>query len=291
MDVVGKKKRDPEEIARLVQLGLARGLDLVEAFRQAQPARKQASEAAAYQAEHRAALERHQRDTRRYRRHLAALHRRVTAGTVTAATGGVVFVASAVPAGMAVWPWGLVGLSAGAVGGAAALSARHALHEAVPPPEPRLPLPPPPPLRPGARGQVESAQLAQLRIQLAQVVPLVERLHPGAAEELRRADAEAAPPLGALVERLAVLDRMERDMHGTQAAAAAAAAAEQIRSRLAAGCATYERLLAAAATLLAAPDPVRSTDEVLAPALEAMSAYASGLAASAEAFTRTDPRE
>ncbi len=71
-------------------------------------------------------------------------------------------------------------------------------------------------------------------------------------------------------------------MPGTEPARAATAAAEEVRGRLARGCATYESLLAAAATLLAAPDIARSTEDVLNPAVEAMTAYAHGLARAAE---------
>jgi hypothetical protein len=55
-----------------------------------------------------------------------------------------------------------------------------------------------------------------------------------------------------------------------------------VRQRLADGCATYDRLLAAAAQLLSAPDITRSTSEVLSPAVDAMLAYAHGLERAAD---------
>ena len=64
-------------------------------------------------------------------------------------------------------------------------------------------------------------------------------------------------------------------MAGTQAEAAATSAAVEVRERLATGCATYERLIAASATMLAAPDiatPLGLRDRAM---LELM--YASGL--------------
>ena len=280
---MGKKRRNPEDLAQLVQVGLARGLDIVDAWRAATASMPPSVSAEQRQLEraHTQAVELHRRAVRKHERSVARLHSRVTAGSVGAVTGSALFLA-AVPGDMEVW--GFAGLAFAAASGVAALTARRRLRDVAPPPAPRLPAPPPPPLPSSARGAAESAQLTQLRIQLAQVVPAIDRLHPGAGEELRRADAEAAPPLGALVERLAVLDRMERTMPGTSAAEAAASAADEIRTRLAAGCATYERLLAASATLLAAPDVGRSTEDVLGPALEAMSAYAHGLARSDEAF-------
>jgi hypothetical protein len=286
--VVGKKRKEPDDLAQLVQVGLARGMDIVDAFRAATARMPLPMSAEQRQLEraHRQAVEKHRRNVRRHERRMVRLRTRVTAGTVTAAAGVALFLA-AVPSPMEAW--GFLGLGLGAIGGTAAITARHSLRDAAPPVGPRVPAPPPPPLPAGARGAAESAQLTQLRIQLAQVIPAVERLHPGAGEELRRADAEAAPPLGALVERLAVLDRMERTMPGTTVGAAAAAAGDEIRGRLSAGCATYERLLAASATLLAAPDVGRSTDEVLGPALDAMSAYAEGLATSAQAFSTEGP--
>ncbi len=230
---------------------------------------------------HRQALARHDQESRRYRRRVERLRSRMTAGIVGAGTGLVVF-AAAIPGDLEWWGWAGLGMSA--VTAWSGLDARRAVRELAPPKAPSVPLPPPPPLPPNARGATEAARLGALRIQLSGVVPTVERLHPGAGAELRAADAEAAPALAALVDRLAVLHRIEHDMPATTAAAAAGSAAEEVRQRLAAGAATYERLLAAAAALLAAPDLNRGAEEVLAPAVEALSAYADGLGRSAAAF-------
>jgi hypothetical protein len=114
------------------------------------------------------------------------------------------------------------------------------------------------------------------------IAPSLDRLYPGSGAELRRADTEAAGPLTALAERLSVLDRMQRELSGTSAAESAAASALVVRDRLAAGCETYDSLLAAAARLLASPDMSRSTEEVLRPAVDAMVAYAHGLERAAD---------
>ena len=147
------------------------------------------------------------------------------------------------------------------------------------PPAPRVDAVQLPPVvvPPDAIGAEQSQRLTSLRLQLAQVIPAIERLHPGAASDLRRADLEAAPQLHALVDRLVVLHGIRVEMAGTQAEAAATSAAVEVRERLATGCATYERLIAASATMLAAPDVTRGTDEVLAPALEGLTAYTHGL--------------
>ncbi|MEY3734893.1 MAG: hypothetical protein RL347_2252, partial [Actinomycetota bacterium] len=128
-----------------------------------------------------------------------------------------------------------------------------------------------------ALGAEQAERLTSLRLQLAQVIPAIERLHPGAARDLREADLEAAPQLHALVDRLVILHGIRRDMAGTEAEAAATTAAVEVRERLTTGCATYERIIAASATMLAAPDMARSTDEVLTPALEGLAAYTHGL--------------
>ena len=88
---------------------------------------------------------------------------------------------------------------------------------------------------------------------------------------------EAAPALAAQVTRLAVLDQVRRELPGSQADRAASDAAEQVRARLAEGVAVYDRLLAAASTMLASPDLGRSSLDVLGPAADALTAYAAGL--------------
>jgi len=171
------------------------------------------------------------------------------------------------------WMW--VALAAG--GGVVAAVARR--KRAQLPPAPRVDaIPSAPAAIPAhAIGAEQAQRLTALRLQLAQVIPAIERLHPDAAADLRRADLEAAPQLHALVDRLVVLHGIRIEMAGTQAEAAATSAAVEVRERLTTGCATYERLIAASATMLAAPDIARSTDEVLAPALEGLTAYTHGL--------------
>lgn len=287
---VGKKRRDPEELARLVETGLARGLDLVDAFRSA-TARYPGGGGPGVRSlerQHRKAVEQHRKAVKRYERTVSSLRTQATAGTAVAGVAGTVgaidVVTEAVTSQAGVYGPSWMWLGGAVIGGVTAFAARRRLRETKPPAPLTLPLPPPAPLPPTARGAAESARLSALRVQLAQVVPAVARLHPGAAEELLRADSDAAPAMNALVERLAVLHRIEQDMPGSQPAVAAGAAGEEVRVRLASGVTTYERLLAASATLLAAPDPGRSADEVLGPAVDGLTAYAHGLTRSAQAF-------
>ena len=150
--------------------------------------------------------------------------------------------------------------------------------------EPELPalVGPPPTLRRGAIGFAEVTRFSAVRVQVLTLMPSIERLYPGAGLELHGADAEAAAPLTALCERLRVLDDLQRELPGSAAAAAASSAAEVVRVRLAQGCGMYDGLLAAAATLLASPDLDRRTSDVLAPAIDAMLAYAHGLQRAAD---------
>ena len=132
-------------------------------------------------------------------------------------------------------------------------------------------------VRRDAIGWQEAKGLAGVRRQLTAMVPAVTGLHPEAGRELASADAEAAPALAAQVTRLAVLDQVRRELPGSTAADAACAAAENVRARLAEGVAVYDRLLAAASTMLASPDLSRPSLDVLGPAADALTAYAAGL--------------
>lgn len=269
-----------DSFARAVQTGIARGLDVVAAWQQARSTRPSA-QARALQAEQERAIAGQRRAVTQYDRRAHRLQTQATAGVAVAGVAGTVgvidVIAEAATSSVGVYGPSWMWATAAVVGAVAAISARRQRRQL--PPRPGVdPLPPAPVEVPaGAIGAEQSRQLISLRLQLTQVVPAVDRLHPGAAYELRRADVEAAPPLHALVERLVILHRIRIDMPGTQAETAATTAAIEVRDRLATGCATYEQLLAAAATMLAAPDIARSTDEVLAPALEAMAAYTHGL--------------
>ena len=271
---------DRDQFARVVQAGISRGMDVVDAWRQAR-AQRPSAQARALQAEHDRRLAEQQRALRRHQRRQRTLDNEVTGGVAVAGVAGtlgvldIVIESTTATAGVYGPAWVWVALAAG--GGVVAAVARR--KRAQLPPAPRVhAIPTAPTAIPAhAIGAEQAQRLTSLRLQLAQVIPAIERLHPDAAADLRRADLEAAPQLHALVDRLIVLHGIRIEMAGTQAEAAATSAAVEVRERLTTGCATYERLIAASATMLAAPDIARGTDEVLAPALEGLTAYTHGL--------------
>lgn len=192
-----------------------------------------------------------------------------------AGTGTVVCTAAALPtAGLS-----LVGT---AVFGWMTASSAVRLRTRTPPepPPPRLPARAPRIPR-AAIGAGEVERLARSHRRLGEVLPAVERLHPAAGAELRAAMLESAPLMHQQAQRLAVLHAVRTDLAETAAGTAAEAAAGEVAARLGRGVTAYEDLLAAAVTLLGAPDPARSVDvlvdTVLGPAIEGMQAYTHGL--------------
>ncbi len=271
---------DREQFARVVQAGIARGMDVVDAWRQAR-AQRPSAQARALAVEHERRLAEQRRALRRHQRRERRLDNEVTGGVVVAGVAGtlgvldIVIESTTAQAGVYGPAWIWVALAAaGAMTSAAARRRRARLPQA---PRVDTPLPIPDTVPADAIGAEQAQRLTALRIQLAQVIPAMDRLHPTAAHDLRHADLEASPQLHALVERLVVLHGIRTEMAGTQAEAAATSAAVEVRDRLTTGCTTYERLIAASATMLAAPDVDRSTDEILGPALEGLTAYAHGL--------------
>ena len=257
-----------ERVAALVE----QGLDVAEAYSAAKGYGTKASR------EHGKAMEKHAKAVRKHQERIQVQRREaVTMTAVSAATGvlGVIDVASqsaALPGPPWVW---LVGSALAAV---SAVHKRYSATHSVAPQPPELASSyVASDLRRDAIGWSEAHGLAAVRRQLVGMVPAVTALHPDAGKELRTADDEAAPALAAQVTRLAVLDQVRRDLPGSQAATAAADAAEQVRARLAEGVTVYDRLLAAASTMLASPDLGRSSLDVLGPAADALTAYAAGL--------------
>lgn len=271
-------RRDPAELAALVEKRVAQGMDLVDSFLAAtgrgprRPNRELALE-------HRRAVARQQREQSRFRQKRSSLRTQSVGGAVAAGALGsfgvidiVANVAGAdAPGSPAFWFLGA------AVGLLVSVRGTRRLRRLPPAPEPLELVGPPPVLRRGAVGAVEVARFASVRVQIMSMAPSIDRLHPGAGADLTRADAEAAGPLTALCERLQILDELQRELPGTAAANTALTSAAVVRERIADGCSTYDALLSAAAQLMAAPDLSRSTTDVLTPAVDAMLAYAHGL--------------
>ena len=268
-----KPRRDPAEWAALIEQGVTRGMDAVDAVLAA-TGRGNRAASTSLAAEHRKAIAANRRELARHRTRVGTLRTEVTGGAVVAGVGGSIGLID-VLAGPGGSP--LLWFAAGAVGLAISLRARLKLRHVGPGPGVVTVVGPPPALPRAAIGAAEVTRLASVRVQVMNMAPSLDRLYPGSGGELRRADQEAAGPLTALAERLRVLDQLRRDLPGTEAARSAASSAEVVRARLADGCATYDALLSAAAQLLAAPDMTRSTSEILSPAVDAMLAYAHGL--------------
>lgn len=205
-----------------------------------------------------------------YHRRKAALQARVVTGATVAGTGAVGTVA-AVGVGQGLTAVVIGGVSAG-VAAWGARGWRRLRAFPGPPPAPPEPLPR---LGPGTPGADAIARLNRAEINLADLVPAVTRVHPGAADELRAAAEAATPALHDLADRLAVLERL-RGGSG-EPAAAADIAARTVATRLAEGVTAYERLIAAAAALLAAPDPGSSVADLVDPAVQGLAAYTLGL--------------
>lgn len=265
------------EVARLTERVTAlveQGLDVAEAFAVAKGSGAKATR------EHAKAVEKHAKAVEKHRERVRSQRRSaVTLSAVSGATAvlGVIDVAAA-DAAVPFAPWMWLGVSA-----LSAINAVRARYDA------KHSLPPEPPalgtaaaasdVRRDAIGWAEAQGLAAVRRQLVAMIPAVATLHPDAGAELKSADDEAAPAMAAQVARLAMLDEVRRELPGSTAADAATSAAELVKLRLAEGVGVYDRLLAAASTMLASPDLGRSSTDVLGPAADALSAYAAGLRA------------
>ena len=271
---MSKKRRDPAELVALIEERVAKGLDLVDAFRSATGKGPRGANKA-LEVEHRKALAANRTAVRRHTSKVQSLKTEMTGGAVVAGVGGAIGVMDVATAGVAgpAWFW----LGGAVIGLVVSVRARQRLKTVGPPPIILDPVAPPPVLPRGAVGATEVARFSAVRVQIVNITPQLEKLYPGSGQELRRADLEAAGPLTAQCERLLVLNQIQHDLPGTTAATQAAESAELVRARLAQGCEKYDELLAAAARLLAAPDYTRSTEAILSPAVNAMLAYAHGL--------------
>lgn len=195
-------------------------------------------------------------------------------GTLDLATGiGQPMINGVMPGSPGFW------LVTAAVSAVIGLRARLQLKNAEPPAPLQLPAIPPPVIPPGAVGAEEVADLYRAEGQLIAMIPAVDRLHPQAGLSLRDTLNSVQPTMHAVIERLDLVSNIDA-MRAPQAAEAA----ETLRRRLAAGVASYDRLIAATATLLAAPDPAGAANDSLAIAAQDLEAYAAGLAVAADTF-------
>ncbi|MCB0919311.1 MAG: hypothetical protein KDC39_12175 [Actinobacteria bacterium] len=275
----GDRARDPESS---FAVGLARMARAAVAFRDSWrdgPAPRSVGERMAY--EHRRDEQRFQRETKQYARRTESLRRRARAAAVLSIGAGGAALADLLVAGPETLFW--IGGPTSVLSGWLSVRNSREARAIEPPLRPSVPPPPPAPLPAGMPGDRESLALHKLRIQLARLLPNIAAIQAEAAEELRSADFEAAPAMGALVNRLTALYRVQQEMPGTAAAQTAAHSAEQVRSRLADGVQMYEELLQAALELMSAPDPTAFASQRLRDVALNLTSYSEGLRRAAQA--------
>lgn len=264
---MARSGKDGTELAAAVEAGLRKGLDLVDAFMGTPAGRRElAREAKRTQAQARRAKQAH--TVRRLQIQVMTIGG--TAVGASAATIGVIDVAATGSGGLGWFIVSAVGAVSAVIGGRRwrRLSPFVAMPAITSPPVI---------VRRGAIGHESVARYTAVRVQTVQVIRAIEPLHADAAREIRSADAQVAPTLNALADRLRVLDEMSRQMPGSQAADQAQRAAHAVSQQLDRGSAAYDVLLAAAARLLAEPELGTPVSHVLEPASSALIAYAHGL--------------
>lgn len=284
---MGKRPSEVGRLAERVQALIAQGVDVVEAYAASRPGSAD-RELVRYQKRQAELADRHRKAVESHVRSVRAQRRGTVTYAATAVGVGALGVVDAASGGAADASW-LPGSPwmyfAGAVLAAVwAVRSRWEADHAQPP----QPLDPyaaageAPVLRRDAVGWAQAEGLRAVRRQVQGMVPAVTALHADAGRELAEADGEAGPLLGAQVVRLALLDQVARELPGTPAADTATRSATQVAAALTDGVEHYDRLLSAAATMLAAPDLGRGTAQVLGPAADALTAYAHGLRTAAD---------
>ncbi len=215
---------------------------------------------------------------------LRRLHARATTGFYVAAgsagLGAVDLVGAAVadnpnvvPPGAGLW------FVAAAVSGLIGARARARLKAGPQPVQVELPPVPPPLLPPGCVGAEEAQEIYNCEARLIAMIPAVDHLLPEAGLSLRQTLHAVQPRLHGVVERLEALASID-----VMRAPQAAEAAETLRRVLVGGIESYDHLINATATLLAAPDPRGGATQSLAIATQELEAYAAGLSAASDAF-------
>lgn len=264
---MGRARKDAAEVSASIEAAVQRGLELVDAFRGAPAGRRELEREAKQTAA------RIRRDKRAYTARKARAQTLTIGGTAVGASSATVGVIDLMATSGGEIGWFVLAALGALAGGIGARAWRRLV-----PPDPMPALESAPPLlRRGAIGYESVTRYTAVRVQMVQVVRAIESLHADAATEIRSADAQAAPALNALADRLRVLDEMSRRMPGSGAAQSAQASARAVSDQLDRGSASYDVLLAAAARLLAEPDIGRPVPEVLEPAASALIAYAHGL--------------
>ena len=133
-----KSRRDPAELAALIEQGVAKGLDLVDAFKSVTGKGTRGTNRA-LELEHRKALAANRKVVSQYRGRVQGLKTQMTSGAVVAGVGGsmgLIDVAANLSGGDVfgpTWLW----LGSAAVGLFVSVRARQRLKHVGPPPTPR----------------------------------------------------------------------------------------------------------------------------------------------------------
>ena len=242
----------------MVEAGIARGLNVIDAFTAATGNRT-------LDRAHKKELATQKSARRKHQARVESFRFGAVAGGGTAIAGGALAIVISNPA---LW---LI-----AVGGAViSIMSIRGWRRLRPEPVGRGSVAPATPLPRGAIGRDCVKRYLAVRTQVVNMSSGVSVLHPAAGKELVNADAQAAVALNTLCDRLLVLHQLAASLPGTAAAASAASAAQVVASRLALGCDSYDKLLAAAAELLASPDIAGMVN--LQPAADSLIAYSHGL--------------
>jgi|TARA_B110000285_G_scaffold223319_1_gene278648 hypothetical protein len=242
----------------MVEAGIARGLNVIDAFTAATGNRT-------LDRAHKKELATQKSARRKHQARVESFRFGAVAGGGTAIAGGTLAIVISNPA---LW---LI-----AVGGAViSIMSIRGWRRLGPEPVGRGSVAPATPLPRGAIGRDCVKRYLAVRTQVVNMSSSVSVLHPAAGKELVNADAQAAVALNTLCDRLLVLHQLAASLPGTAAAASAASAAQVVASRLVLGCDSYDKLLAAAAELLASPDIAGMVN--LQPAADSLIAYSHGL--------------
>ncbi len=242
----------------MVEAGIARGLNVIDAFTAATGNRT-------LDRAHKKELATQKSARRKHQARVESFRFGAVAGGGTAIAGGALAIVISNPA---LW---LI-----AVGGAViSIMSIRGWRRLGPEPVGRGSVGPATPLPRGAIGRDCVKRYLAVRTQVVNMSSSVSVLHPAAGKELVNADAQAAVALNTLCDRLLVLHQLAASLPGTAAAASAASAAQVVASRLVLGCDSYDKLLAAAAELLASPDIAGMVN--LQPAADSLIAYSHGL--------------
>ena len=266
------------EVARAESAGgkAAAGFEVMKSFNRGWKAKR--TQGDGYQREQQRLMAQYGMEMTAYRRLVNTARAKVMAGATMVLGGSAVVIGEVATGGDIAGPGpaaAVAGIVIAGIGGVAAYRGQDDQKELAPPEQPILPMPPPPPLPKHSPGSAAAESIAGSRNQLVSMLPTVERLHPQAAEELRRADAQASPIMAALVERIRHLLGVRQQMPDTQAAHMAGVSINSLAEQLAVGARTYDELLASVVQLISAASPVG--DELLRPSINELTAYTAGL--------------